>query len=155
MFGVPGDFTLKLNRTLDQRPGMFVGTSDEQGAGFAADAYARLRGIGVVLVTWGVGGLKVVNPTAQAWAESVPVVVIAGSPGLAEREGDPLLHHKVKSFDTGLRVMEDVTALAVDLDDPDTGKEELIDFILENGVPTTKYTSNVRNKEREKLKGKI
>ena len=87
---MPGDFTLKLNRTLDQRPGMFVGTSDEQGAGFAADAYARLRGIGVVLVTWGVGGLKVVNPTAQAWAESVPVVVIAGSPGLAEREGDPL-----------------------------------------------------------------
>lgn len=117
---MPGDFTLKLNHTLDQRPGMFVGTSDEQGAGFAADAYARLRGIGVVLVTWGVGGLKVVNPTAQAWAESVPVVVIAGSPGLAEREGDPLLHHKVKSFDTGLRVMEDVTALAVELDDPET-----------------------------------
>jgi hypothetical protein len=42
-----------------------------------------------------------------------------------------------------------------DLDDPDTGKDELIDFILENGVPTTKYTTNTRNKEREKLKGKI
>ena len=30
-----------------------------------------------------------------------------------------------------------------DLDDPDTGKDELIDFILENGVPTTKYTTNI------------
>jgi molybdopterin synthase catalytic subunit len=41
------------------------------------------------------------------------------------------------------------------LDDPDTGKEELIDFIIENGVPTTKYTSKLRAKEREKLSGKI
>ena len=120
VFGVPGDFTLALNKRLDQHPGMFVGTCDEQGAGFAADAYARLTGIGVVLVTWGVGGLKVVNSTAQAWAESVPVVVVAGSPGLAERAGDPLLHHKVKGFDTEMRVMEDVTALAVELHDPET-----------------------------------
>jgi TPP-dependent 2-oxoacid decarboxylase len=120
VFGVPGDFTLQLNHMLDQQPGLFVGTSDEQGAGFAADAYARLRGIGVVLVTWGVGGLKLVNSTAQAWAESVPVVVIAGSPGLAEREGDPLLHHKVKDFDTQMRVMQDVTEYAGHLDDPGT-----------------------------------
>ncbi len=120
VFGVPGDFTIKLNSRLDQHPGMFVGTCDEQGAGFAADAYARLRGVAAVLVTWGVGSLKVVNSTAQAWAESVPVVVIAGSPGLAEREGNPLLHHKVKGFDTGVRVMEEVTAMAVELNDPDT-----------------------------------
>jgi hypothetical protein len=37
------------------------------------------------------------------------------------------------------------------LDDPDTGKDEMIDFIVENGVPTTKYTV----KEREKMQGKI
>lgn len=117
VFGVPGDFTLSLTKRLDDA-GMWVGTSDEQGAGFAADAYARLRGIGVVVVTWGVGGFKLVNSTAQAWAESVPVVVIAGAPGMAEREGDPLLHHKVKDFDTELKVMADVTALAIELTDP-------------------------------------
>lgn len=120
VFGVPGDFTLLLNHMLDQQPGMFVGTSDEQGAGFAADAYARLRGIGVVMATWGVGGLKLVNSTAQAWAESVPVVVICGSPGLGEREGDPLLHHKVKDFDTQMRVMRDVTEYAAYVHDPET-----------------------------------
>ncbi len=117
---MPGDFTLALNARLDRHPGLFVGTCDEQGAGFAADAYARLTGIGVVLVTWGVGGLKLVNSTAQAWAESVPVVVISGAPGIAEREGDPLLHHKVKDFGTQMRVMEDVTAMAVELRDPVT-----------------------------------
>ncbi|MBU6363700.1 MAG: alpha-keto acid decarboxylase family protein [Acidobacteria bacterium] len=117
---MPGDFTLLLNHMLDQHPGFFVGTSDEQGAGFAADAYARLRGIGVVMATWGVGGLKLVNSTAQAWAESVPVVVICGSPGLGEREGDPLLHHKVKDFDTQMRVMQDVTEYAAYVHDPAT-----------------------------------
>jgi NADH dehydrogenase len=64
----------------------------------------------------------------------VPVVVIAGSPGLAEREGDPLLHHKVTSFDTGLRVMEDVTALAVELDDPETAPRNIAEACAAGGV---------------------
>lgn len=38
------------------------------------------------------------------------------------------------------------------LDDPDTGKEELIDFIVENGVPTTKYTSKHVSKAKERAK---
>ena len=42
-----------------------------------------------------------------------------------------------------------------DLDDPDTGKDELIDFIVENGVPTTKYTAKTQRKAREKLQQKI
>ena len=38
-----------------------INTCDEQGAGFAADAYARVRGLGAVCVTYCVGGLKVAN----------------------------------------------------------------------------------------------
>jgi len=41
------------------------------------------------------------------------------------------------------------------LDDPDTGKDELIDFIVENDVPTTKYTAKTRANAREKLQQKI
>jgi hypothetical protein len=41
------------------------------------------------------------------------------------------------------------------LDDPDTGKDELVDFIVENDVPTTKYTANTRANAREKLQQKI
>ncbi len=125
VFGVPGDFTLLLNHMLDQHPGFFVGAADEQGAGFAADAYARLRGIGVVMVTWGVGGLKLVNSTAQAWAESVPVVVISGAPGLAEREGNPLLHHKVKDFDTQMQVMRGVTEYAAYVHDAEAAPQQI------------------------------
>ena len=124
VFGVPGDFTLQLNKRVEERMA-FVGTLDEQGAGFAADAYARLRGLGCVMVTWGVGGLKLVNSTAQAWAESSPVVVVSGAPGVAERAGDPLLHHRVKGFDTQRKVMEQITALAVELDDPASASERI------------------------------
>ena len=77
------------------------------------------------MVTWGVGGLKLVNSTAQAWAESSPVVVVSGAPGVAERADDPLLHHRVKGFDTQRRVMEQVTALAVELDDPASAPERI------------------------------
>ena len=58
--------------------------ADEQGAGFAADAYARLRGLGVACITYCVGGLKVANAAAQAYAERSPVVVISGAPGTQE-----------------------------------------------------------------------
>ena len=49
------------------------------------------------------------------------------------------------------RITGDVYEVA-NLDDPDTGKEELIEFIVENGVPTTKYTAKniARNNERGK-----
>jgi TPP-dependent 2-oxoacid decarboxylase len=52
-----------------------INTCDEQGAAFAADTYARINGLGVVCVTYCVGGLKVVNATAQAFAEKSPLVV--------------------------------------------------------------------------------
>jgi len=52
---------------------------------------ARINGLGAVCVTYCVGGLKVVNATAQAFAEKSPVVVISGAPGIKERIKNPLL----------------------------------------------------------------
>src|SRR5215203_2122280 len=85
IFGVPGDFVLGFMTEIEASPIELINTCDEQGAGFAADAYARLRGIGAVCVTYGVGGLKLANTTGQAYAERVPVVVISGAPSMAER----------------------------------------------------------------------
>jgi len=104
-------------------------TADEQGGAFAAEAYARLRGLGVCAVTYSVGGFKVVNATAGAWAENVPLLVLSGSPGLTERKGDPLLHHKVKNFDTQLEVFKDITIAQAVLSNPLTITQE-IDHVL-------------------------
>src|SRR5690242_19977628 len=85
VFGVPGDYILKFFDLLEQSPLELINTCDEQAAGFAADAYARHRGIGVVCVTYCVGGLKITNAIAGAYAEKSPVIVISGSPGTNER----------------------------------------------------------------------
>ena len=129
VFGVPGDYVLGFLHELTRGPLQVINTCDEQGAGFAADAYARLRGLGVVCVTYCVGGLKVANTTAQAFAEKSPVVVISGAPGTGERIKNPLLHHRVRDFDTQLKVFEQLTVAATVLNDPQTACRE-IDRVL-------------------------
>src|SRR5882672_3536180 len=129
VFGIPGDYVLGFYDLLSKSKLRLVNTCDEQGAGFAADAYARIRGLGAVCVTYCVGGLKVANPAAGAFAEKSPVVVISGAPGLKEREKNPLLHHKVREFDTQKRVFDQFTVAATVLSDPQTAFQE-IDRVL-------------------------
>lgn len=129
IFGVPGDFVLGFMTDIEASSIRLINTCDEQGAGFAADAYARLRGIGAVCVTYGVGGLKLANSTGQAYAERVPVVVISGAPSMAERRRNPLIHHKVRSYDTQYRVFQQLTAAATVLDDAEDACRE-IDRVL-------------------------
>ncbi|MFN2164436.1 MAG: alpha-keto acid decarboxylase family protein [Candidatus Promineifilaceae bacterium] len=117
VFGVPGDYVLGFYNALEGSPLAVINTCDEQGAGFAADAYARFNGLGAVCITYSVGGLKVANTTAQAYAEKSPVIVISGAPGVSERTRQPLLHHKVRNFDTQLKVFEELTVAAAVLDD--------------------------------------
>lgn len=139
IFGVPGDFVLGFNKQLEESPLVeFINTCDEQGAGFAADAYARLQGLGAVCVTYCVGGLKIANTTAQAYAEKSPVVVISGAPGMQERIKNPLLHHKVRDFDTQFKVFQQLTVAATVLDNPETAFQEIdrvIDMALRYKQP--------------------
>lgn len=128
-FGIPGDYVLGLYKMLEASPIQLVGMTREDAAGFAADAYARVRGLGCVCVTYCVGGLSCANSIAGAYAEKSPVVVLTGSPGLSERDRNPLLHHKVRNFDTQLKVFEQLTVAQAVLDDPLTAFSE-IDRVL-------------------------
>jgi TPP-dependent 2-oxoacid decarboxylase len=125
IFGVPGDYILSFYDRLTKSKISVVNTCDEQGAGFAADAYARIRGLGVVCITYGVGAFKVINTTAQAYAEKSPVVVISGSPGLKEQVKNPLLHHKVRDFDTQKKIFDQITVASTILSDPQTAAFEI------------------------------
>ena len=133
IFGVPGDFVLGFYDQLVNSEIKVINMCDEQGAGFAADAYARINGLGAVCITYCVGGLKIVNPTAGAYAEKSPLIVISGSPGIRERKRDPLLHHKVRDFDTQLRVFNHVTVASTVLDNPQTAAQE-IDRVLDSSM---------------------
>ncbi len=129
VFGLPGDYVLGFYSMLEKSPLNLVGCCREDNAGFAADAYARINGMGAVCVTYGVGGLSLCNSIAGAYAEKSPVVVISGSPGLRERFNNPLLHHKVRDFRTQLDVFEKICATTTELNDPAVAFRE-IDRVL-------------------------
>ena len=125
VFGIPGDYALALIDEIVKSPLTFVNTCDEQGAGFAADGYARIAGLGAVCVTYAVGSLKVANAVAQAYAEHSPLVVICGAPGLQERARHPLLHHRVGDYETQLRIFRHLTVASAALDDAKTAGAEI------------------------------
>lgn len=130
VFGIPGDYVLGFYEklSLDDRLKV-INTCDEQGAGFAADAYARLNGLGAVCVTYGVGGFKVVNTTAQAFVEKSPVIVISGGPGMNERADNQMLHHKVRDFECQQRVFDEFTVASTILSSG-VGAREKIDKVF-------------------------
>ena len=134
VFGIPGDYVLSFYTMLEQSPLDIVGCTREDCAGFAADAYARVHGMGALCVTYCVGGLSVCNSIAGAYAEKSPVVMITGSPGLRERIHNPLLHHMVRNFRTQYDVFEKLCVAGTELDDPLTAFSE-IDRVLADVRP--------------------
>lgn len=127
IFGIPGDFILRLCQVIDEDPRIrFRTLSHEPGVGFAASGAARGRGtLSVACVTYGAGALNMVNPVAAAYAEKTPVVVLTGGPGEDERARGILVHHQVKSFDSQLKVFGEVTHYQAVLDDPATAAERI------------------------------
>ena len=128
-FGIPGDFALPLY-AAQERCGMpTVVMTHEPSAGYAADVYARLRGLGVAIVTYGAGALNMVNPVAMAYAEESPVLVLSGAPESTIRRSDMWFHHRVKHWETQIRVYEEITEAAAVLKDGYTAAYE-IDRVL-------------------------
>ena len=86
-FCVPGNFLGGLLDVLGEVKDeiTYVGNTNETNAGYAVDGYARIRGIGAVGVTYGVGALNLLNPIGGSFVERVPIIVINGSPSRAER----------------------------------------------------------------------
>jgi len=119
VFGVPGDYVLGFYDMLVASDLKVIGTCTELGAGFAADAYARVNGLGAACITYCVGGFNALNAVAGAYAEKSPLVLISGAPGLSERERSPFLHHKVRDFNTQRLIFERVTVAAVALENSD------------------------------------
>jgi hypothetical protein len=72
--------------------GLFGNTNDLN-ASYATDAYARINGIGGLIVTHGVGALSAINGIAGAYSEHVPVILISGSLPLRAIQRGDLMHH--------------------------------------------------------------
>jgi indolepyruvate decarboxylase len=136
-FGIPGDFVLPVY-AAQERAGLKTAVmTHEPSVGYAADAYARLKGLGVALVTYGAGGLNMINPVGLAYAEESPVVVISGGPETRFRKQKPQLHHCVKNFETQYNVYTEVTEAQTILSNPVTAQEQ-IDYVFDTVAKVSK-----------------
>lgn len=140
IFGIPGDFVLNLYDALED-DGRFrlVTFSHEPAVGFAADGAARItNGLGVCCVTYGAGGLNMINSVSCAYAEESPLIVISGGPDRLEKRSGVPVHHEVKSYESQFKVYQEVSEFAAILDDPQTAASNIckaIDVALKFNRP--------------------
>ncbi|KAK9830951.1 hypothetical protein WJX81_001721 [Elliptochloris bilobata] len=99
-FAVPGDFNLVLLDQMIKEPKLrMINTCNELNAGYAADGYARERGIACCVVTYTVGGLSLLNAIAGANSENLPVICITGGINSNDKGTNHILHHTIGRFD--------------------------------------------------------
>src|SRR5262245_33044259 len=81
VFGVPGDYAFPVNDAIAEHPDMqWIGSCNELNAGYSADGYARVHGVGAVCTTYGVGELSAINAIAGAYTDHLPVFHLVGMP---------------------------------------------------------------------------
>ncbi|KAK3212354.1 hypothetical protein Dsin_017060 [Dipteronia sinensis] len=140
VFSVPGDFNLTLLDHLIAEPGLnLIGCCNELNAGYAADGYARSRGVGACVVTFTVGGLSVLNAIAGAYSENLPLICIVGGPNSNDYGTNRILHHTIglPDFSQELRCFQTVTcfqAVVNHLEDA----HEMIDTAISTSLKESK-----------------
>ncbi|MGW4098689.1 alpha-keto acid decarboxylase family protein [Mycobacterium sp. NPDC004974] len=103
IFGVAGDYAFPVNDAIVEHPVInWIGCCNELDAAYAADGYARIRGVGAVCTTYGVGELAAISAVAGSYAEHLPVFHLVGAPNLATQEGRALVHHTLGDGEFGL-----------------------------------------------------
>ena len=127
-----GDFNLDLLDYVEPSGLLWVGNTNELNAGYAADGYSRIRGIGAIVTTFGVGELSAINAIAGAYAERAPVVHIVGTPNRETQDGRAHVHHTFNdgNFRRFGLIHAHVTVAQTSLRDSTTAPEE-IDRVLQ------------------------
>ena len=134
LFAVAGNYTATFLITA-QSSGKIacIATTSEMEAGYAADAYARLKGLGVACVTYGVGSLSLLNAIAGAFVERCPVVVINGSANANKArqlvEQGVLFAHAIDPLRTDELIFRPVTAATAVILDPEDAPAQ-VDRVL-------------------------
>ncbi|EXJ57879.1 uncharacterized protein A1O5_12437 [Cladophialophora psammophila CBS 110553] len=106
--GVPGDYNLTALDYVSIAGLNWVGNASELGAGYAADGYAKIKGLSAVITASGVGELSIINAIAGSYAEMVPVVHIVGTPPIPAQDARLVMHHTLGDGD--FRIFADMAA---------------------------------------------
>ncbi|OAP60515.1 hypothetical protein AYL99_05517 [Fonsecaea erecta] len=129
--GVPGDYNLNLLDHIEPSGLHWVGNCNELDAGYAADGYARINGMGALITTFGVGELSAVNAIAGAYCERAAVVHIVGTPERAIQDARLRVHHTFAdgNFERFAQMHAQITVAQASLKDSQSAPEQ-IDVVL-------------------------
>lgn len=111
VFGVPGDYAFPVNDAICNDPRMrWIGCCNELNAAYAADGYARIKGVGALCTTYGVGELSALNGIAGAYAEHLPLFHLVGAPPMPTQLSRAAMHHTLGNgeYDLFRRMAEPV-----------------------------------------------
>ncbi len=93
-FGVAGDYLFPVCDAVDRSPKIkWIGCANELNASYAADGYARIRRVGMVATTYGVGELSALNGVMGAKAERSLVFHVVGMPSYQNQRLRKIAHH--------------------------------------------------------------
>lgn len=131
--------------------------------GYAADGYARVKGMGAMVTTFGVGELSAINAMAGAYSEHVPVVHIVGTPSTISQRDGMLLHHTLGNgnFNVFADMFKEISVTTAKLNHPDEVADQIDNalqqcWIQSRPVYLTLPTDIVQKKiEGERLKTPI
>lgn len=106
VFGIPGTHNLELYRHLPGSGIRHVVTRHEQGAGYAADGYARVSGRpGVLITTSGPGITNAITALATSYADSVPTLAVSPGPPRGTVGADLGWLHEMKDQQAALEAV--------------------------------------------------
>lgn len=120
VFGVPGDYNLGFLDLIDEDPNLeWMGACNELNASYAADGYARIKGLSALVTTYGVGEMSAINGVAGAFSEYVPLINIVGMPSSAIKNQDIIMHHTLpeKPYDVFYTMFKELTVMQCILDE--------------------------------------
>lgn len=134
-FGVPGDFNLRLLDFVEPSGLRWVGNCNELNGAYAADGYARIKGLSALITTFGVGELSAINGIAGAFTEKAPVVHIVGTPPRPKQEARTFVHHTLGDGDYRhfANMATHVTVAQASLSDPRLVPDQ-IDWVLKQAI---------------------
>ena len=138
-FGLPGDYNFNIISSVENnKKTNWIGCTNELNAGYAADGYARIKGYGALITTYGVGELSAMNAIAGSMSEFVPVVKITGVPETKYINQNTLIHHNLNTpdYQAFIKAYSNVVETAAFLNE-NNAKEE-IDRVLNVLINTKK-----------------
>ena len=122
----------------------WVGNANELNAAYAADGYARVKGMAAIVTTFGVGELSAVNGIAGSYSEYVPVVHIVGTPSTVSQSSGQLLHHTLGNgnFNVFAEMSAQISCSTAYLTNPETIAAQ-IDYTIRECYVKSRYLFRV------------